>query len=189
MIWDTPPKVLSEFVPKLTEDNRLQYINITTDALGQPIEPIDGVRFFQIPPQAHSIGRLVVPFVHLTSAGVLDDRSPAIYGVTSRPSAYTNIASEKRSQQVHVLAEHSSLTHGIFRKSARLTSEAKAAKLIPTIYMRGYIHDRAAHLGALVEDIKSSHNLTPGQREHAAIEIVRAIDMFQNMPEFEGPRS
>ncbi|HEX8182384.1 MAG TPA: hypothetical protein VF575_02165 [Candidatus Saccharimonadales bacterium] len=161
--------------PHMLEQTEL--IHSKLHDLGLPTSPID---YFEIPSRAHSVGKLVVPFVHLLDTGEIDAGLPPIYGVTSQPNAHTKRSSVLRSQEAHVFAEDLALRRGIFTPYARGSSEVIATKLIPKAYLPQYVSDRVAHLGALIVEVDETRNLTKKQRAFVIKEIGSAKGMLED---------
>lgn len=176
MILSTAPDQLRRIDVQLRTAGMLKQTVLVHESLTEMGSPIEPISYFEIPPKAHEIPKLVIPYVHLLVTGFLDEASPAIYGVTKNPNAFTNQASEIRSREAHVYAEHLSLLRGIFTPFARANSEMRASRLIPAdSYREEYIDDRIVHLQNLAQEIKISPDLRRAQRATAGQEITYAL--------------
>ncbi|MEO8105305.1 MAG: hypothetical protein ABI602_03120 [Candidatus Saccharibacteria bacterium] len=176
MILSTAPEQLRRIDVQLRTAGMLKQTALIHDSLTDMGAPIAPISYFEIPPKAHEIPKLVIPYVHLLFNGFLDEDKPAIYGVTKNPNAFTNQSSEIRSREAHVYAEHLSLLRGIFTPFARANSEMRASRLIPAdSYRESYIDDRIIHLQNLSQEIETSPDLRRAQRATAGQEIAYAL--------------
>lgn len=181
MIWNTPRQDLLTVARNFERaPHTLQTTTLIAAEQAKLGYGDETVRFFEIPPISHHIGKLVVPFVAIDGRGFLNNVYPAIYGVTKRANALPDKdVTRKRAQEAQVFAEHMSLSRGIMTPYARASSEHLASQLIPDVYVEEYANDRIVHLQALVGEVHETELLTPRQRKLVMGELDLGVDALK----------
>ena len=185
MIWSTPAKELRANYRRLDNSDMLEQTNGLSGALYAREVAVRKARYLEIPAAAHSIGKLVVPYVNLDSRGTLVPSIPSFYAVTERPDT-SGFSVEPRirrnMQEGHVLAEDLSLRRGIFTPFARMRSELDIVNAIEDtaqVYTAGFVTDRIAHLTALSDEAASHVLVQENQRSIIIEELAIAMDALR----------
>lgn len=179
MIWSMDARQVTMSQEMLTSRGvKFQELDLIREDAADLNIDVAGVKYMEIPPAVHDIGRLVVAYAHIGANGILDTREATpFYAVTKRPEASFRPVTLRRAQQTHVLAEHLALSAGIFTEYARAQSESRASRLIPDSYLQGYLDDRLAHLNGLRQEIPRG-DLTRRQKATLTHELSYAMGIL-----------
>lgn len=182
MLWSTPPIQLAALRGLLTPD-KLQHTNLLSNELTERGYRHKSVKYFEIPPVAHQLSKLVVAYAFITPTGHLSPTPKPFYAVTKRPSnaGIDKPVVTRRLQQGHVLAEDLSLRRGIFTPDSRETTEPLIAGLMPDAYRDTYVEDRILHLGALATEAHETNLLGKRERDLVVKGLRRGINALNNL--------
>lgn len=186
MIWNTPVEQL-RFASERADSAGMLLETTQLDAsLRANNVPYRKVRYMEIPPAIHAIGKLVVPFVSLDARGTLVQSLPSFYAVTRRPNVgeipaleetYTTI------REAHVHAEDLALRRGIATPYGRTNSEIQVAEayqgVVHETFHQDYGKDRVAHLLALHKDVTGFEQSELRITRIAADELLTAVDSLR----------
>ncbi len=127
---------------------------------------------------ARSVGKNVVPFVHLNHDGYLTGDS--FYLVYSAARKEPHYAPQTRTalHEAHALAERTALTRGIYTYNGRESSETLVAEGIPRHFRGFYVHERLGYLAVLEHEVQQSDELNRAERATLEQELDRTIDQL-----------